>query len=181
MSLSGELFLPNACQTRKCNLVLSFHSVSIVIGIQFVLNNLILLTKHLFLICHNVCCLVSSPPPSKLDNSREVTSGGNGPHVHAEFCQYAGHMSSYVDYRECPAVSSSHEGHADICQLFAVSSNPIFILCKRITEFTQNFPIQNLKKTSLVNALLFLAPFLSGSRVAGVQTAPSVRYPMTRT
>lgn len=82
----------------------------------------LLLTKSLFLIC----CLVSSPPPSKLDNSREVTSGGNEPHVHIEFCQYAGHMSSYVDYRECPAVSSSHEGHADICQLFAVSSNCLF-------------------------------------------------------
>ncbi|XP_071346469.1 target of EGR1 protein 1 [Trachinotus anak] len=54
----------------------------------------------------------------KLDNSRSLTSGGSGPHVHVEFCQYAGHMSSYVDYRECPAVISS-EGQTDICQRFS--------------------------------------------------------------
>ncbi|KAI3375321.1 hypothetical protein L3Q82_021809, partial [Scortum barcoo] len=54
----------------------------------------------------------------KLDNSRSVTSGGTGPHVHVEFCQYAGHMSTYVDYRECPAVASS-EGQTDICQRFS--------------------------------------------------------------
>ncbi|KAM9349308.1 target of EGR1 protein 1 [Symphorus nematophorus] len=54
----------------------------------------------------------------KLDNSRSVTSGGTGPHVHVEFCQYAGHMSSYVDYRECPAVASC-EGQTDICQRFS--------------------------------------------------------------
>lgn len=54
----------------------------------------------------------------KLDNSRSVTSGGAGPHVHVEFCQYAGHMSSYVDYRVCPAVASA-EGHTDICQRFS--------------------------------------------------------------
>lgn len=115
--------------------------------------------KFIFNLPQCLCCLVLSSPPSKLDNSRGVTSGGNGPHVYVEFCQYAGHMSSYVDYRECPAASSSHEGHADICQLFAVSSNPIFIPCKRIyAKFTQNVLIQNLKKTSLVHALLFLTP-----------------------
>uniref|UniRef100_A0A8P4KPW2 Target of EGR1 protein 1 n=1 Tax=Dicentrarchus labrax TaxID=13489 RepID=A0A8P4KPW2_DICLA len=54
----------------------------------------------------------------KLDNSRSVSSGGAGPHVHMEFCQYAGHMSSYVDYRVCPAVGSS-EGQTDICQRFS--------------------------------------------------------------
>nr|XP_020460246.1 target of EGR1 protein 1 [Monopterus albus] len=54
----------------------------------------------------------------KLDNSRSVTSGDVGPHIHVEFCQYAGHMSSYVDYRACPAVASA-EGQADICQRFS--------------------------------------------------------------
>ncbi|KAK9539413.1 hypothetical protein VZT92_004521 [Zoarces viviparus] len=54
----------------------------------------------------------------KLDNSRIVTSGRTEPHVHVEFCQYAGHMSSYVDYRVCPAVASA-EGQTDICQRFS--------------------------------------------------------------
>ncbi|XP_042353852.1 target of EGR1 protein 1 [Plectropomus leopardus] len=54
----------------------------------------------------------------KLDNSRSVTSGGTGPHVHIEFCQYTGHTSSYVDYRECPAVASA-EGQTEICQRFS--------------------------------------------------------------
>uniref|UniRef100_A0A7N6B497 Target of EGR1 protein 1 n=1 Tax=Anabas testudineus TaxID=64144 RepID=A0A7N6B497_ANATE len=54
----------------------------------------------------------------KLDNSRSVTSGGTGPHVHVEFCQYAGHMSSYVDFRVCPAVASA-DRQSDICQRFS--------------------------------------------------------------
>ncbi|KAM8850394.1 target of EGR1 protein 1 [Spinachia spinachia] len=54
----------------------------------------------------------------KLDNSRTVTSGGAEPHVHVEFCQYPGHMSSYVDYRICPDVSSA-EGRTDICERFS--------------------------------------------------------------
>uniref|UniRef100_UPI0037E73ED0 target of EGR1 protein 1 n=1 Tax=Semicossyphus pulcher TaxID=241346 RepID=UPI0037E73ED0 len=54
----------------------------------------------------------------KLDNSRSVTSGGVGPHVHLEFCQYGGHMSSYVDYRACPDVASL-EGRTEICQRFS--------------------------------------------------------------
>ncbi|XP_038574695.1 target of EGR1 protein 1 [Micropterus salmoides] len=54
----------------------------------------------------------------KLDNSRSVTSGGAGLNVHVEFCQYAGHMSSYVDYRACPAVASP-EGQTDICERFS--------------------------------------------------------------
>ncbi|XP_029930867.1 target of EGR1 protein 1 [Myripristis murdjan] len=55
----------------------------------------------------------------KLDNSRSVASGGSGPHVHVEFCQYVGHMSSYVDYRECPAMASN-EGQANsVCQRFS--------------------------------------------------------------
>ncbi|KAM4552332.1 target of EGR1 protein 1 isoform 2-T2 [Odontesthes bonariensis] len=53
-----------------------------------------------------------------LDNSRGITSGATGPHAHIEFCQYAGHMSTYVDFRECPAVASS-EGTSDICQRFS--------------------------------------------------------------
>lgn len=82
-------------------------------------------TECMFLIVDNVsaasCHLL---PPSKLDNSRSVTSGENGPHVHVEFCQYAGHMSSYVDYRVCPAVASSEE-QPDICQRFSVSFKPL--------------------------------------------------------
>ncbi|XP_069020654.1 target of EGR1 protein 1 [Embiotoca jacksoni] len=54
----------------------------------------------------------------KLDNSRRLTSGAAGPHVHVEFCQYAGHMSTYVDYRACPAVVFS-EGQTDVCQRFS--------------------------------------------------------------
>uniref|UniRef100_A0A669D973 Target of EGR1 protein 1 n=1 Tax=Oreochromis niloticus TaxID=8128 RepID=A0A669D973_ORENI len=54
----------------------------------------------------------------KLDNGRSVGSGTTGPHVHIEFCQYAGHMSTYVDYRECPAVASVDE-QTDICQHFS--------------------------------------------------------------
>ncbi|CAK6967848.1 target of EGR1 protein 1 [Scomber scombrus] len=54
----------------------------------------------------------------KLDNGRSVTSGGVGPHVHVEFCQYVGQMSSYVDYRVCPDVVSA-EGKTDICQRFS--------------------------------------------------------------
>ncbi|XP_073346528.1 target of EGR1 protein 1 [Pagrus major] len=54
----------------------------------------------------------------KLDNSRSVTSEGSGPHVHVEFCQYTGHMSSYVDYRVCPDVAIP-QGQTDICQRFS--------------------------------------------------------------
>ncbi|XP_041848101.1 target of EGR1 protein 1 [Melanotaenia boesemani] len=54
----------------------------------------------------------------QLDNSRRVTSGAVGPQVHIEFCQYAGHMSTYVDYRECPAVTTC-DGQTDICQRFS--------------------------------------------------------------
>lgn len=54
----------------------------------------------------------------KLDNSRGLTSGANGPHVQVEFCQYGGHMSSYVDFRACPDVTSS-EGPTEICERFS--------------------------------------------------------------
>ncbi|XP_018533083.1 target of EGR1 protein 1 [Lates calcarifer] len=54
----------------------------------------------------------------KLDNSRSLTSGGTRPHVHVEFCQYAGHMSTYVDYRVCPAVASA-EAQTVICPRFS--------------------------------------------------------------
>lgn len=54
----------------------------------------------------------------KLDNSRKVNSGVSGPNLHVEFCQYTGNMSSYVDYRECPAVVSSQE-NTEICQRFS--------------------------------------------------------------
>ncbi|KAK2821928.1 hypothetical protein Q5P01_021993 [Channa striata] len=54
----------------------------------------------------------------KLDNSRSVASGGTGPHVHVEFCQYAGHMSSYVDYRLCPSLAAVEE-QTDICLRFS--------------------------------------------------------------
>ncbi|KAF7655150.1 hypothetical protein LDENG_00059180 [Lucifuga dentata] len=56
----------------------------------------------------------------KLDNSRSVASEGSGPHFHVEFCQYADHMSSYVDYRQCPAVETlCPGGQTDICQRFS--------------------------------------------------------------
>ncbi|KAK5859706.1 hypothetical protein PBY51_021239 [Eleginops maclovinus] len=54
----------------------------------------------------------------KLDSSRRATSGGAEPHLQLEFCQYAGHMSHYVDYRVCPALGSV-EGQTDICQRFS--------------------------------------------------------------
>ncbi|KAM4605574.1 target of EGR1 protein 1 [Polymixia lowei] len=54
----------------------------------------------------------------KLDNSRSVASGGTGPHIHVEFCQYAGPMSSYVDYRVCPAVTFP-QGQPDVCLRFS--------------------------------------------------------------
>ncbi|KAJ4937069.1 hypothetical protein JOQ06_001653 [Pogonophryne albipinna] len=54
----------------------------------------------------------------KLDSSRRGTSGGTEPHVQLHFCQYAGQMSSYVDYRVCPAVGSI-EGQTDVCQRFS--------------------------------------------------------------
>ncbi|KAJ0058937.1 hypothetical protein NL108_003263 [Boleophthalmus pectinirostris] len=54
----------------------------------------------------------------KLDNIRGLASGAAGPHVQVEFCQYSGHMSSYVDFRECPDVISS-EGQTEICERFS--------------------------------------------------------------
>ncbi|KAK5921666.1 hypothetical protein CgunFtcFv8_019012 [Champsocephalus gunnari] len=54
----------------------------------------------------------------KLDSSRRGTSGGTEPHVQLHCCQYAGQMSSYVDYRVCPAVGSV-EGQTDVCQRFS--------------------------------------------------------------
>ncbi|XP_068427605.1 target of EGR1 protein 1 isoform X2 [Clinocottus analis] len=54
----------------------------------------------------------------KLDNSRLANSGGTGSHFHVHFCQYAGHMSSYVDFRVCPAVASA-EGPTNICERFS--------------------------------------------------------------
>ncbi|XP_033838210.1 target of EGR1 protein 1 [Periophthalmus magnuspinnatus] len=54
----------------------------------------------------------------KLDNFRGLTSGAAGPHVQVEFCQYGGHMSSYVDFRECSDVISS-EAHTEICERFS--------------------------------------------------------------
>ncbi|KAM3865918.1 target of EGR1 protein 1 [Diretmus argenteus] len=55
----------------------------------------------------------------KLDNSRSVASGGPGPHVHIEFCEYAGQMSSYVDYIVCPSITFL-EGEPDsVCERFS--------------------------------------------------------------
>ena len=64
---------------------------------------------------------------SKLDNSRsveagEADAGSNGAvHVFLEFCNYSGHMSSYVDYRPCLA-GSSQEGTLTVCERFSVSN-----------------------------------------------------------
>ncbi|XP_077393504.1 target of EGR1 protein 1 [Festucalex cinctus] len=54
----------------------------------------------------------------KLDNSRNEASGGTGRHLYLEFCQYAGAISSYVDYRICP-IGLNHLVQADICQSFS--------------------------------------------------------------
>ncbi|CAL8322632.1 unnamed protein product [Arctogadus glacialis] len=54
----------------------------------------------------------------KLDNSRGVEAGGPGPHLLIEFCHYGGHMSSYVDYRVCPAVAPP-PGQQEVCQRFS--------------------------------------------------------------
>lgn len=54
----------------------------------------------------------------KLDNCRSITAEAAGPHVHIEFCQYAGYMSTYVDYIECPAVSN-FDGQTEICHRFS--------------------------------------------------------------
>ncbi|XP_030015713.1 target of EGR1 protein 1 [Sphaeramia orbicularis] len=54
----------------------------------------------------------------KLENSRSLDSGATGPHVQVEFCQYVGHMSSYVDFRVCPTVASP-DGQTEICQRFS--------------------------------------------------------------
>lgn len=60
------------------------------------------------------------PPSSKLETSRSVALGQKMTHMHVEFCQYAAHMSNYVDYRVCPEVSST-AGETDLCQQFSVS------------------------------------------------------------
>ncbi|KAJ3594393.1 hypothetical protein NHX12_003700 [Muraenolepis orangiensis] len=54
----------------------------------------------------------------KLDNSRGVDAGGTAPPLLVEFCQYAGQMSSYVDYRVCPAVAPP-TGQQEVCQRFS--------------------------------------------------------------
>lgn len=60
------------------------------------------------------------PPSSKLETSRSVALDQKVTRVHVEFCQYAAHMSDYVDYRVCPEVSST-AGETDLCQQFSVS------------------------------------------------------------
>lgn len=107
------------------------------------------INSHRFTLRPSVCFAVSLR--SKLDNSRALTSGGNGPHVHLEFCQYAGHMSSYVDYRECPAVSTSHEGQADICQCYAVSRDPIL-------HYQENHFLSSIVPVSALCCCLVVAP-----------------------
>lgn len=52
----------------------------------------------------------------KLDNCRSLTTGEA--HVQVEFCQYVGNMSSYVDFRECPAVVPTEE-QTEVCQRFS--------------------------------------------------------------
>lgn len=64
------------------------------------------------------------PASSKLETSRSATLGGDAPHVRVEFCQYAAHMSTYVDYRVCPEVSSA-AGQKDLCRQFSVSVSPL--------------------------------------------------------
>ena len=66
---------------------------------------------------------------SKLDNSRSVEAGepdvgsDGAVQVFLEFCNYSGHMSSYVDYRPCLAGSSAEqEGTLTVCERFSVSN-----------------------------------------------------------
>ncbi|XP_067109266.1 target of EGR1 protein 1 [Osmerus mordax] len=60
----------------------------------------------------------------KLDNSRSVEAGepdagsDGAVNVFLEFCNYSGHMSSYVDYRPCLA-GSSQEGTLTVCERFS--------------------------------------------------------------
>lgn len=61
-----------------------------------------------------------SPFSSKLDSSRGAALGQATPTLHVQFCQYATHMSSYVDYRVCPELSPA-AGQTDLCQQFSVS------------------------------------------------------------
>lgn len=60
----------------------------------------------------------------KRDNTKIAEDGGSdagldgGSHVFLEFCNYSGHMSSYVDYRPC-LPGSSLEGTLAVCQRFS--------------------------------------------------------------
>lgn len=141
-------------------------------------NISILKSKVCVLIRHHVFLL--SPPISKLDNSRSVTSGGVGPHVYVEFCQYAGHMSSYVDYRVCPAVASA-EGPSDICQRFSVSFKPFLTLLLPKGNFSVLLIQIHKFFSKLDRCYVFLFLCVSDRRLVGVPMAPSVSYPTTPT
>ncbi|CAN9503324.1 unnamed protein product [Ophioblennius macclurei] len=54
----------------------------------------------------------------KLDNSRSITAGAAGPHVHIEFCEYVGHMSAYVDFIQC-SPGSDTDGQTAVCERFS--------------------------------------------------------------
>uniref|UniRef100_H3DJR5 Target of EGR1 protein 1 n=1 Tax=Tetraodon nigroviridis TaxID=99883 RepID=H3DJR5_TETNG len=54
----------------------------------------------------------------KLETSRSAALGQDTPHVHIEFCQYAAHMSNYVDYRVCPEASPA-AGETALCRQFS--------------------------------------------------------------
>ncbi|XP_030629875.1 target of EGR1 protein 1 [Chanos chanos] len=54
----------------------------------------------------------------KLDNSRSIEGGGSGPRMFLEFCNYAGHMQNYVDYRPC-IDQQSQQAPQNICVQFS--------------------------------------------------------------
>ncbi|KAM8839805.1 target of EGR1 protein 1 [Synchiropus picturatus] len=54
----------------------------------------------------------------KLDNNRLGTPETPGNQIHIEFCHYNGNMSTYVDYRTCPAVVLTKE-EMDVCERFS--------------------------------------------------------------
>ncbi|KAJ8274326.1 hypothetical protein COCON_G00089510 [Conger conger] len=54
----------------------------------------------------------------KLDNCKLVTAGGSSPILFLEFCNYSGHLCSYVDYRPC-FEESSQDGPQDVCLRFS--------------------------------------------------------------
>ncbi|XP_035383934.1 target of EGR1 protein 1 isoform X1 [Electrophorus electricus] len=54
----------------------------------------------------------------KLDNAKSMQTGGEGPCLFLEFCDYSGCLQGYVDYRPC-SDSQSHDSSLNICVQFS--------------------------------------------------------------